>query len=78
MKLTDEQFVKFWITAQNEGKNASWVAELSGLKPQSVHVRASNLRKKGVKLPTLLKGRPEKVVDVDKLNAIIKSESKAL
>jgi hypothetical protein len=64
--LTDEQFVTAWATS----KSLDEVAKKTKLVKISVQARASRLRKLGVKLAKF--SRRRKIVDVDKLNKLLK------
>lgn len=54
--VTDEQIVKAVIPAIKAGKNKAEVAAELGLKPDSLSVRLSNLRSKGVPIPRFPRG----------------------
>lgn len=68
----DKVFVKTWLEAIEQGKNAHYVAEHLRLNYTFVINKAQSLRRRGVKLPTMRSGRyaitPE---HVDELNQII-------
>jgi hypothetical protein len=64
-KIDDVQFV----TAYAKAKSLDQLASDLGIAKPTLQVRASKLRKLGVKLPKFSK--PKKVVDVEKLNAIL-------
>lgn len=65
-----ESFVKAWM----ESTTISDVCKKTGLSPKFASVKASSLRKKGVKLPKLRRQFTE--LDIDGLNKLITQMSK--
>lgn len=65
--LNDEQFVRAYMAASNLRE----LADSLGLQPQSVYVRATRMRKEGIKLPKIFGHRPEGRVDA--MNKLISS-----
>lgn len=68
-RMTAKRFVKVWVEAAKQGENKAWVARKLSVSKSAVSNRAVGLRKMGVKLPTLGKGREN--VDVASLNTLI-------
>ena len=58
-------FLAKLLEAQQAGRNQSWVARELGVSPAAVTLRIAHLRKKGVELPTLVKGRCATNVEIE-------------
>lgn len=72
-RVTAEQFVRLWMEAVEKREKISWIANTIGCSDQSVHIMASNLRKKGVELPNIRRTFIE-TIDVNKMNELIKKQ----
>jgi hypothetical protein len=66
--VSNKRFVTTWMEASNTGWSTKDVAKKLALKRQAVLSRAAWLRKRGVKLPALVR-TPE--LDTDALNSLI-------
>lgn len=71
--ISDIEFVNIWQNAANR-KDVALVCETSGA---SVGMRASKLRKAGVKLKNFKRGRPQSSLDVQLLNTTIENNNKS-
>lgn len=65
--LSDMEFVRIWEGARNRRE----VAEACDTTGPAVGMRATKLRRAGVRLKSFSRGRPRKVTDVPRLNASI-------
>lgn len=67
----DKVFVSKWLEAIATGKRADWIGDELHISKIYVLNKASNLRKKGVKMPRLQDGRytvsPEHVAELNNL-----------
>ena len=71
--MSPTKFVRTWVEAYDQDRSAKWVANKLGMTRTQVFSKAYNMRKKGVRLPTLTKSTEE--FDVDKLNSLIAGRS---
>jgi hypothetical protein len=72
--VTNEQFVTYWLSAYQEGIGLIGMVKKYNLDYGQASARASQLRKAGVKLPTMRapgKNNTSQEVDVGKLNAMV-------
>ncbi len=71
-EVTLEQFVKVNVTLAKEGKGIKEIAEALGMERDYVSQRRTQLRNKGIPLPTLNKGGGGRNrIDVDSAQALI-------
>lgn len=72
--IDESEFIKVWARVHREGGGVQDVANELGCSYAGAKNKAERLMEEGVKLPALKKGRRRKVLDVDALNAELKSE----
>lgn len=72
--ISDRKFVSAWVDAYNENRGVTGVANKLSISKTQASAKASNLRKQGVKLPSMPLGVRE--YSVESLNNIITSRVK--
>lgn len=70
-QVTNKDFVVAWVEAYNKGNGVEGVASKLSLEKASVSAKANYLRKQGVELPAMPRGRTG--YSVSDLNQIITS-----
>lgn len=70
-KFTHERFVAIWM----QSSSVKEVARKLRVSTPYVHQIATQLRKEGVKLKKMARGRQAKKIDVEALNQIVESNS---
>jgi hypothetical protein len=70
--IDDKQFVTTWVEAFNKRRGVAHVAERMNIDHTQASAKANVLRKKGVNLPAMPRGRVG--YSVDYLNQVIESK----
>lgn len=70
-EISNTKFVRSWVRAFNSNTGVQGVAKELGISTVSASAKATNMRNKGVKLPSMPRGRYARDHDVDYLNNLI-------
>lgn len=71
-RIDDKKFIQAWM----ESETYSDVAKKMNMPSGSINAKSMNLRKRGVKLPKLMKPKKKSLYTVTELNDLVASYSK--
>jgi hypothetical protein len=68
---TNDEFIVAYMKARKEGVTLDELSKKLGAKPGYSGVKASWLRKQGVKLPFMKRGNADKTAEIARLNKLV-------